>query len=201
MKVLSFIALLCVAMIIPCAVQAQTVEGMGTWYESQTTGLYAAHATYPFGTQLTVTNPKNQKQVVVQVGGRIPEDSTWKIAVSAEAATALEMNYVGFTALHFAEVPKAPVTKAKSRAVSRKFSQIGPAIAQTAGTGNTVSHPSLPFGTKVRITNQKNRRQAEGTVNSRIAVNQIRIIELSPIIARSLSIDRTGTMVLIESVE
>ncbi|MDR3191602.1 MAG: septal ring lytic transglycosylase RlpA family protein, partial [Treponema sp.] len=52
-------------------------EDMASWYESSDTELCVSHATYPFGTELLITNLENQRQVTVKVGGRIPEDPRW----------------------------------------------------------------------------------------------------------------------------
>ncbi|GHV43755.1 hypothetical protein AGMMS49546_26280 [Spirochaetia bacterium] len=198
MKALSIIGLLTLAIIMPCAAQQIAIKGMGTSYNSQETGLYAAHATYPFGTKLVVTNTTNDLSVIVTVGGRIPDDNQWKIALSAEAAKKLEMAQDGFTPISFTEMPKP----AKAKTIKRIFSQTGPAIVHNtvgAGRERTVYHPSLPFNSRVRITNLRNRRQAEATVIGRIAASKDRIIELSPALGSALGIGSESVQVFVES--
>jgi rare lipoprotein A (peptidoglycan hydrolase) len=196
MKVLSLIGLLSLVIIMPCIAQQPNVtEGQGTPYDSLESGFYAAHATYPFGTHLIVTNLRNQKQVTVQVGGRIPEDNVWKIAISSDAATVLGMA-PGFTPLRFTEAVKE--AKAKSR---RIFTQAGQAIVENTmrGVEFTVAHPSLPLQSKIKITNQRNQRQAEATVVGRIPITQSRILALSQSLARNLNVTTSSVPVFIEA--
>jgi len=49
----------------------------------------AAHLTLPFGTIVTVTNPKNGKSVEVEINDRGPHSKKFSIDVSASAAKAL----------------------------------------------------------------------------------------------------------------
>jgi rare lipoprotein A len=113
--------------------QPLRVEGMGYWYD-QGSGLYASHATLPFGTEIVVTNLDNGKQVTVQVGGRIPQDPRWIVDLSPQAADALEMNDMGFTRVRIEEVVKVSAPKALRATSVRNFQQNGRAVILTAGT-------------------------------------------------------------------
>jgi rare lipoprotein A len=57
--------------------------------------LTAAHRTLPFGTMLKLTNPKNNKSVVVRVNDRGPYAKGRTLDVSARAAHALGMGDKG----------------------------------------------------------------------------------------------------------
>jgi rare lipoprotein A len=64
---------------------AQT--GIATWYER--TGMVAAHKTLPFGTQVTVTNLANGRQVTVVINDRGPYAPGRIIDLSDDAFAAL----------------------------------------------------------------------------------------------------------------
>jgi rare lipoprotein A len=53
----------------------------------------------------------------------------------------------------------------------------------------TAAHPSLPFGTQVRVTNLANSKQVVVTINDRGPYKGDRIIDLSRAAARKLNID------------
>jgi rare lipoprotein A len=53
----------------------------------------------------------------------------------------------------------------------------------------TAAHPSLPFGTRVRVTHLANGRQVVLTINDRGPYKGDRIIDLSRAAARKLNID------------
>lgn len=82
--------------------QAQTQSGKATFYAKGATGartangerlhhdsMTCAHRTYPFGTLLKVTNPKNGKEVIVRVNDRGPFVKGRIIDLSWGAAKAL----------------------------------------------------------------------------------------------------------------
>jgi len=58
--------------------------------------------------------------------------------------------------------------------------------------GMTAAHRTLPFGTKVRVTNLKNGRSVEVTVTDRGPYRRERIIDLSKLAAQRLDIVREG---------
>jgi rare lipoprotein A (peptidoglycan hydrolase) len=196
MKRIFLIGLIGLTILIPCvAQQAQATEGSATRYESRDTVYYASHASFPFGTQVVVTNlengPNYGKKTIVQIGGRIPQDSKWLIDICTPAANALGMNRTGFTNVRLEEVPKAAKRKA-----TRKFMQTGPASAQMPGTEYTAAHPSIPLGTSVRITNKANGKQAIATVTNRMAADGVRIIDLSRPLAQNLGLAGSAVIML-----
>ena len=82
--------------------QAQTESGKASYYSKKFTGrktangerlhhdsLTCAHRTYPFGTQLKVTNPANGKSVIVRVTDRGPYVKGRIIDLSVKAAKEL----------------------------------------------------------------------------------------------------------------
>lgn len=56
----------------------------------------------------------------------------------------------------------------------------------------TAAHKSLPFGTKVKVTNLKNNRSAVVIINDRLPKNSSRIIDLSQRAAKDLDFIRDG---------
>jgi len=50
----------------------------------------------------------------------------------------------------------------------------------------TAAHPSLPFGTKVRVTNKRNGRSVVVTINDRGPFTRGRIIDVTPAAAQAL---------------
>jgi len=50
----------------------------------------------------------------------------------------------------------------------------------------TAAHRSLPFGTKVRVTNRKNGNSVVVLINDRGPFNRGRVIDITPAAAKSL---------------
>lgn len=66
----------------------------------------------------------------------------------------------------------------------------------------TAAHPTLPFGSLVRVTNLKNRRWVIVQVNDRGPFGSGRVIDVSYAAAKSLGMLKTGTArVLVEGLE
>jgi rare lipoprotein A len=57
----------------------------------------------------------------------------------------------------------------------------------------TAAHPSLPFGTKVRVTNTKNNKSVEVRINDRGPTQPGRVIDRSSAAAAKVGIGKTGT--------
>lgn len=57
-------------------------------------------------------------------------------------------------------------------------------------SGMTVAHKSLPFGTKVKITNKSNGKTAEATVTDRGPMQAGRVLDVSPAVAHELGMKR-----------
>ena len=57
----------------------------------------------------------------------------------------------------------------------------------------TAAHPSLPFGTKVKVTNTKNNKSVEVRINDRGPTQAGRVIDLSSAAAAKLGLGKNGT--------
>jgi peptidoglycan lytic transglycosylase len=57
----------------------------------------------------------------------------------------------------------------------------------------TAAHPTLPFGTKVKVTNLANGKSVEVKINDRGPFTKDRIIDLSQAAANALEMTQTGT--------
>ncbi|MDR2629668.1 MAG: septal ring lytic transglycosylase RlpA family protein [Spirochaetaceae bacterium] len=77
--------------------------------------------------------------------------------------------------------------------------QTGNATYNASKTGFFISHPSLSFNTKVRVTNLSNNRSVEATVNGRIPIRPAWIAAISRDVGDAIGMARTGmTRVRIE---
>jgi rare lipoprotein A (peptidoglycan hydrolase) len=175
-------------------------EGLGSWYDYGS-GFFASHATLPFGTEVLITNLDTGRQIIVPVGGRIPQNRRWIVEVSPQVADALGMYEVGFTPVRIEEVVRAAVTKAMRTSSVRNFQQNGRAAILSIGADFTVGHPSLSLGRQVRITNRANGQRVVATVKHRVRASQERAIELSWAVAQALEARGSYIDVLIESVD
>ena len=59
--------------------------------------------------------------------------------------------------------------------------------------GFTAAHRTLPFGTKVKVTNLENGKSVEVEVNDRGPFSSARILDVSPAAARKLGLISSGT--------
>jgi rare lipoprotein A (peptidoglycan hydrolase) len=204
MKKNLFLSVFCITLIgSGFAQQAQPLvaEGMGSWYDAGS-GLFASHASLPFGTELVVTNLGNGKQVTVQVGGRIPQDRRWIVEISPAAADVIEMNDLGFTQVRIEQVVKAAAASKAMRTTSvRNFHQNGRAVILSTGAELTAGHPSLTMGRQVRITNRANGQRVVATVKNRVRASTERIVEISRAVAVALGARGTHIDVLVDSVD
>jgi rare lipoprotein A len=62
-----------------------------------------------------------------------------------------------------------------------------------SATEMTIAHRTLPCGTKVRITNMKNGKSVEATVNDRGPASHQRIVDVSRAVAEQLDFVKQGT--------
>lgn len=70
--------------------------------------------------------------------------------------------------------------------------ETGPASYYGQNSAHTAAHPSLPFGTKVRVTNMNNGRAVVVRINDRGPFTGGRVIDLSLGAARTLGMIRSG---------
>jgi hypothetical protein len=71
--------------------------------------------------------------------------------------------------------------------------QTGNASYNSSKPGLTISHSSLSFNTRVQVTNLRNNRSVEATVNGRIPINSELIAEISRDAGDALEMNKTGT--------
>ncbi|MDR1047983.1 MAG: septal ring lytic transglycosylase RlpA family protein [Treponema sp.] len=77
--------------------------------------------------------------------------------------------------------------------------QTGNASYNSSKGGFTISHPSLSFNTRVKVTNLANNRFVEAVVNGRIPISAERIADISRDAGDALEINKNGmTLVLLE---
>jgi hypothetical protein len=70
--------------------------------------------------------------------------------------------------------------------------QEGDASYNASKTGFTLSHSSLSFNTRVRVTNLKNNQSVEATVNGRIPISAERIVDIARDAGDALGMLSTG---------
>jgi rare lipoprotein A len=74
------------------------------------------------------------------------------------------------------------------------IAESGQASFYNSGGGYTAAHKTLPFGSRVRVTNSRNGRSTVVTINDRGPFIRGRIIDLSPAAARAIGIDGVGSV-------
>jgi rare lipoprotein A len=62
------------------------------------------------------------------------------------------------------------------------------------GNGLTAAHRTLPFGTRVRVTDPKSGRNVTVTINDRGPFGKHRVLDLSPSAARALGMISRGVI-------
>jgi rare lipoprotein A len=74
------------------------------------------------------------------------------------------------------------------------LAESGQASFYSSGGGYTAAHKTLPFGSRVRVTNTRNGRSTVVVINDRGPFIRGRIIDLSPAAARAIGIDGVGSV-------
>jgi rare lipoprotein A (peptidoglycan hydrolase) len=144
--------------------------------------LTAAHPSLPIGSKASVANIKNSKEIEVTITSRIAPSPTRIIDLSPAAALALDIGLGG------------PVNVIGTGAGGRDLIQIGTATQEMNSL--FAAHPILPIGSKVRVTNIKNRKEITVTITDRIPPSDTRIIDLSPAAALALDIGKGGPVIV-----
>ncbi len=72
------------------------------------------------------------------------------------------------------------------------LAESGQASFYSSGGGFTAAHKTLPFGTRVRVTNTRNGRSTVVVINDRGPFIRGRIIDLSPAAASAIGIRSSG---------
>jgi rare lipoprotein A len=83
--------------------------------------------------------------------------------------------------------------QANAQAVRHNFSGLC-AFYTAQGNGLTAAHPTLPFGTRVRVTDPKTGRTAIVTINDRGPFGRHRVLDLSPSAAHALGMMSRGVI-------
>ncbi len=106
-------------------------------------------------------------------------------------------------ALSFGGAAVAHAQSAKSRAQSGVASVYSTESGHRTATGQRLNpgafaaaHRSLPFGTKVRVTNRNNGRSVVVTINDRGPFVRGRVIDLTPAAARALGMSGLAPVTL-----
>jgi rare lipoprotein A (peptidoglycan hydrolase) len=158
-----------------CVTQGQGLTQRGTATQEMTDDeLTARHSVLPISFKARVTNIANGKEIEVTITGRIANDGLRVIDLSPAAARALDIGQGG------------PV-----QVVVRGVNQRGMATQEMTG-GLFAAHPILPIGSKVRVTNTKNKKEITVTITDRIPPSDTRIIDLSPAAALAIDIGKGG---------
>lgn len=97
--------------------------------------------------------------------------------------------------------PSKPSSSEASNAMSgtaawygRKFNGRRTASGQRFNAdAMTAAHPSLPFGTRVRVTNTSNKRSVVVVINDRGPTTPGRMLDVSQAAAKKLGLTRAGT--------
>ena len=88
----------------------------------------------------------------------------------------------------------ADAMEGKAAWYGRKFNGSKTASGQRFNAGAmTAAHPSLPFGSRVKVTNTKNKRSVVVVINDRGPSTPGRIIDVTQAAATRLGFDRAGT--------
>jgi rare lipoprotein A len=102
------------------------------------------------------------------------------------------------TILLFTAVPLAPVLAGSERDIASVYSTDSGASTASGAALNpgalTAAHRSLPFGSRVRITNRRNGRAVVATINDRGPFVAGRIIDLTPATARAVGISAVASV-------
>ena len=153
--------------------QAQTQKGKASFYSKRATGartangerlhhdsLTCAHRSYPFGTLLKVTNPANDKEVIVRVTDRGPFVRGRIIDLSWRAAKELGMISAGIAVVHvqvYKEsqgIPFKPDTKTELPEIDFEMADAGYSfIPAWKDSSNMVVDKELPTKVKKQTPN------------------------------------------------
>lgn len=112
-----FLMIVPIAFSVGTTVQAAETSGMCSYYSRRHNGhitaggekfdsnaLTAAHRTYPMGTKLKLTNPENNKSVVVRVNDRGPFVKGREVSVTRRAARELGIIKQGIAKVNIEQV-------------------------------------------------------------------------------------------------
>lgn len=156
-------------------------------------GSYVTHPTHPFGTKLTIINPVNKARAVVQVGGRPDAAIQAMVEISLDTAEHLGI-YQDIPTWVWVEVvaPEKVAARPAMRPRIGAVRQTGLATVQNSGTELAAFHPSIPIGTRARLTNIANGQSVIVIIRGRVQAAKERIVEVSRRAAQDLGIQRSA---------
>ena len=99
--------------------------------------------------------------------------------------------YGRVVAIAAAIIAAAPLPAQAGQTAARTFFGMA-AYYSGRGAGLTAAHKTLPFGTRLRVTNPKNGRSVIVTVNDRGPFNRGRVLDLCTKAARALGMVDQG---------
>ena len=192
-------------------------RGMAT-VENTEEGLTARHPSLPVGSVARVTNLTNGKEIEVTISiNRIAPSPARVIDLSPAAALALDIGKGGL--VQISEIRRArpeppppppppepesapPLTQRgiPTQEIQRQpLIQLGMATQENTDEGLTIHHPTLPIGSKAKVTNIANGKEIEVIIVSpRIPASATRVIDLSPSAALALDIGKGGPVIIKE---
>jgi rare lipoprotein A (peptidoglycan hydrolase) len=201
-----------------------TEQGMAT-QEMTADGLCASHRSLPIASKAKVTNIANGKEIEVTITGRIMPSPTRVIDLSPAAALALGFDIGGDGPVIINQIlaarsrpeppppepepviivaapPPLPLTQSgfPTQEIQRQpLIQLGMATQENTDKGLTIHHPTLPIGSKAKVTNIANGKEIEVTIVSpRIPPSATRVVDLSPSAALALDIGKGGPVIIKE---
>jgi rare lipoprotein A (peptidoglycan hydrolase) len=176
-----------------CGLWAQSPmpeAGLAIRLDNQDDRLYATHSQHPFGSRLKVINLLNNTELELIVEGK-NENTQALIEISSLASDFLDISDGVLTQVRI-EVMSIPTTAPAMRPRAGQVTQIGNALVSGSGNELTASHPSIPFGREVNLTNISNGRTVTVKITGRFPAAVDRIIEISPAAGRALGIQNSG---------
>jgi rare lipoprotein A (peptidoglycan hydrolase) len=190
-----------------------TQRGMAT-QENNEEGLTACHPALPIGSKARVTNIANGKEIEVTITGRISPSNTRIVDLSPGAAKALDIGFGGPVIINqiratrvraepppvmIVEAPPPPLPQSgfPTQEIQRQpLIQLGMATQENTDEGLTIRHPTLPIGSKAKVTNIANGKEIEVTITGRISPSPNRVTDLSPSTALALDIGKGGPVII-----
>lgn len=182
---------------------SKPITGTATWISKKYHGmntangeryanykLTAAHAQLPFGTYVRVTNQANSKSVIVRINDRKSKSEKSVIAISWRAAQMIGMLDTGTAEVEMAEVTgEMGIASWYGGYFHGRTTANGETYDQD---GMTAAHKTMPFNTRVRITNLENGLSTTLRINDRGPYIEGRIIDLSREGAKRVGMYETG---------
>jgi len=99
------------------------------------------------------------------------------------------------TTLLAATLPMVAPMEAVAQSAKHSFSGLC-AFYPAGGNGMTAAHKTLPFGTRVRISDPKTGRSVTVTINDRGPFGKHRVLDVSPSAARALGMVSRGVILV-----